>query len=536
MREELNKYRDAYLSEAKEHLDSMNKGLLELERNPGRRRLIEDIFREAHTMKSMAATMEYDQTARLCHAIEDVLDRVRSKTIGVEACVDVLFRCFDVLELSLKEVSKGEDELGTEDLVNVLRTLQTREDVEPQRDADRERPEEPALPEERIQSIAVKVERLDLLMNLAEELLISRMRLDEIKGSRHDPELTSAVDNLGRLVADVQYNVMEARMVPLGFVFNRFPRMVRDLAKEQGKEVNLVMEGADIELDRAVIDEMGELLVHLLRNAIDHGIETADERKKAGKPAEGTIRLIGRRQRGSAIVEVSDDGRGLDLEGIRKAAVERGLVPAGATERDVMDSVFLRVSTSKRVTAVSGRGFGLNIVKRKIASLGGAIRADSAPTKGTTFTIDIPLTLAIITALLVQVGVGIYAIPLANVERLVTVGQDEIKGMLNAQAVVLNGEDIPITRLDVLFDVPSESLERQPVVIVRREEAMLGLLVDGFMSAQEIVIKPLNRLLRESEYFAGSTIVGSGEVVLILDVDSLIRSKQEHIVTSDVRG
>jgi len=542
MVEDLNKYKGVFLSEAKEHIDSMNKSLLKLEKAPGKMELINNIFRASHTLKSMASTMNYDKTATLCHAMEDALDSIKKKKIKLDKVVDILFECFDTLELILKELRKNKDELDTDNLVEKLQRLATTKNSEKATTENVEKAtadnadisakyagsKDPSVSSQvaKIQSVEVKVEKLDLLMNLAEELLINKMRLDRIKESLEIPELTAAIDTLGRLVTDVQYNVMQSRMVPVGFVFNRFPRMVRDLAKQQRKEVNLQMEGTDIELDRAVLDEIGESLVHLLRNAVDHGIETPEERKKAGKPPQGTIRLTAKRTKGFAIIEVADDGKGLDLEDIKKIAVKRGILSQGVTKEDVMGSIFSGVSTTKQVTAVSGRGFGLNIVRKKVEFLGGAIKVDSDLKKGTRFVIEIPLTLAIIKALFIEVGSRIYAIPLASIERLVSVKEKDIKGMLNYEAIVLNEENIPITRLNVLFDTQPLFLDKLPIVIIRKGEEKLGLVVDALMSTQEIVIKPLNRLVRENKYFAGSTIIGSGEVVLILDVANLILSKR----------
>ncbi len=525
MHEDLSKYKDTFLSEAKEHVSSMEKSLLKLEKKPNKDEFLNAIFHEVHTLKSMAATMDYNNISKLCHAIEDVLDAIKKKKIKPDKCVDMLFECLDTLGLSLKEISADAEELDTYALVQKLQTLiaqkQTTEDY-----ADKSVVSSVT----KVESIEVKVERLDLLMNLAEELLINRMTLDSIKEDLQNPELTAAVDTLSRLVSDLQYNVMESRLVPIGFVFDRFPRMVRDLAKSQKKQVNLEMKGSDIELDRAVIDEIGESLVHLLRNAVDHGIETSEARKKAGKPAQATITVTAKRTKGLAIIEVADDGQGLNLEDIKNAAVKKQILPPQATTEELIHSIFFGVSTTKKVTAISGRGFGLNIVKNKIESLGGAVRVESEPQKGTTFIIEIPLTLAIIKALFLEVGSKTYAIPLASIERLVTVNKEDIKGMLNYEAIVLNDEDIPVTRLDVLFDVPSLGLQGQPIVLVRKGQEKLGLAVDAFLTTQEIVIKPLNKLVRENKYFSGSTIIGSGEVVLILDVANLMLTKRTYSV------
>ena len=523
MPEDLSKYKGTFLSEAKEHISSMEKSLLKLEKKPDKSEFLNTIFREAHTLKGMAATMDYKSIARLCHAIEDVLDAIKKEKIRPNKCVDVLLECFDSLGLSLKEISTDAQELDTSALVRKLQALLT------QKQAVDVGADESTIPEvTKLESVEVKIERLDLLMNLAEELLINRMTLDNIKEDLRNPKLTAAVDTLNRLVSDLQYTVMQSRLVPIGFVFDRFPRMVRDLAKSQKKQVDLVLEGSDIELDRAVIDEIGESLVHLLRNAVDHGIEMPDERRKADKPANGTITVTAKRTKGFAIIEVSDDGQGLNLEGIRNAAKKSDVLSPQATIEELMHSIFFGVSTTRQVTAVSGRGFGLNIVKNKIESLGGAVRVESQPQKGTMFTMEIPLTLAVIKALFVEVGSRTYAIPLTNIERLVTVDKRDIKGMLNYEAILLNDEDIPVTRLDALFDIPSLGLQGQPIVIVRKGHEKLGLAVDAFLTTQEIVIKPLNKLVRENRYFSGSTIIGSGEVVLILDVANLLLTKKTH--------
>ena len=524
MSEDLGKYKEVFLSEAKEHISSMEKSLLKLEKKPAKTEFLSAIFREVHTLKSMAATMDYNNMTKLCHAIEDVLDAIKTKKITANKCIDALFECFDTLELSLKELSRDAEELDTDALVQKLQILIT------QKETSADYVDKSAAPAvTKVESIEVKVERLDLLMNLAEELLINRMRLDSVKEKLQNPELSAAVDTLGRLVSDLQYNVMQSRLVPIGFVFSRFPRMVRDLAKQQKKEISLEMQGSDLELDRVVIDEISESLVHLLRNAVDHGIETPEVRKKAGKPAQGTIRLTAKRTKGFAIIEIADDGQGLDLEDIKNTAVKDKILPPQATTGELIQSIFFGVSTTKKVTAVSGRGFGLNIVKNKIGSLGGSIKVESEPKKGTTFIIEIPLTLAIIKALFIEAGGRTYAIPLASIERLVTVDREDIKGMLNYEAIILNEEDIPMTRLDTLFNVPSLGLERQPIAIVRKGTEQLGLAVDAFTTTQEIVIKPLNKLVRENKYFSGSTIIGSGEVVLILDVSNLMLTKRQVV-------
>ncbi len=526
MAQDTDKYKDVFLNEAKEHMEAMNETLLRLEKDPAELELVNEIFRHAHTLKSMAATMDYHKTAQLCHALEDVLDAIKRKKVKPDKFADILFECFDTLEVTLKRLKEDKQELDTTKWIQALQALITTEggqSTSEETTVDRETKEARSVSSivEKITSIEVKVETLDLLMNLAEALLINKMRLDRIKEDLQSPELTAAVDTLARLISDVQYNIMQARMVPIGFVFNRFPRMVRDLAKQQEKQVNLEMEGTEIGLDRSIIDEIGECLVHLIRNAIDHGIEKPQERKKADKPPQGTVTLTATRTKNSAIIQIADDGAGIDFEKTKDRATERGILSAQASEDEVMNSLFSGLSTTDHVTSVSGRGFGLNIVKNRMESLGGTIQVESSRDKGATFEMELPLTLAVIHALFVEVSDSPYAIPLSSVDRLVTVNKGDIKGMLSSEAVVVDEEDVVLKRLDVLFGAPSRVNDSQAIAIVRKGNEKVGLTVDSFLGTEEIVIKPLTRLLRENKYFSGTTITGSGDVVPILDVETL---------------
>jgi two-component system, chemotaxis family, sensor kinase CheA len=527
---DLSKYEDTFLLEAAEHVAAMNAALLEFEKAKTELKWVNDIFREAHTLKSMAATMNYRQTASLCHAIENVLEGLKNQKAEEDACIDALFESFDALDAALKEIkaNKREPELGhlMEKLQAVLKNGEAPRVSKSPR-AGRSDETENKDPE-KIQTIDVKVKRLDLLMNLAEELLINKMQLDRIREDLKNPGLNAAVDSLGRLVKEIQYNIMQSRMVPIGYVFNRFPRMVRDLAKAQKKEIELTIEGADIELDRGIIDEIGDSLVHLLRNCVDHGIESPEVRERAGKPRQGGIRLEAKRSKDYVVIEIADDGAGLDGREIKNSAIRRGILPAGAGREEILNAIFMGVSTTKTVTAVSGRGFGLSIVKKKIETIGGTIEVKSEPAGGTRFVIQIPLTLAIIKSLFVRVHQKTYAIPIVNVERLVVVDRENIKGMMNSEAIVLDGEDIPLARLDVLFGLSGSSPAKQPIAVLRKGRDKLGVAVDALLTTNEIVIKPLNRLMLENRFFAGFTITGSGDVVLILDVANLTPSKKQN--------
>lgn len=540
-------YKEMFLTEAREYVRTMNRCLVDFEKDPRNTELLQEIFRAAHTLKSIAATMDYRQTTALCHAMEGLLDAMKQGVVSCAAVADLLFEGFDAVEKLLAEIAAGNAESATGPLVQRLEAAQHGMSDAPRMPDDTGRPTQDVVrgTQDAVRTtdvISVKVERLDTLMKLAEELLIGKMRLDRIKEDLDQPELSAAVDALARIVTDLQYNIMQARMVPIGTIFDRFHRMVRDLARQEGKDVNLVTEGESLELDRSVLDQIGEPLVHLLRNAVDHGIETPEIRKKAGKPACATITLAATRSRDAARIVVADDGRGFDLDAIRAAAVKRGSCTADATPTEVLQAVFAGISTAKQVTAISGRGLGCNIVKKKIEALGGTVRIQSQPGAGAQCAIELPLTLAIVGTLFVRVAEAMFAIPLTNIERLVTAGRREIHGQLGMDGIILDGQDIPLVRLGELFHPSSSSStgegggagdhpgrgDSSHIVVVRDGDQHVGLVVDALLTTQEVVIKPLNRWLRENRYFSGSTIIGSGAVVLILDVASLVGTRKQR--------
>lgn len=519
------KFRESYLHMANAQIKTMNDNLLALEKNPDDTKLIHEIFRAAHTLKSNAATMTYHQTSQLCHALEDLLEALRNKLFSLDKITNLLFECIDFLRASLKEVSSDNKELDADPLIQKIRFI-----IEnPQHEAPSVQSEQKIISAavEKIQTIDVKVERLDILMKLAEELLVNRLKLDLLSESINHPDLRATVDTLGRMVTEIQYNIMQARMLPIKFIFDRFPRMVRDLAKKEHKEIELQIEGGDIELDRTLLDEIAGSLAHLIRNAIDHGIEAKDVRQRVKKNPQGIIRLIATRTKEFVTIEISDDGAGLDLKGIEIEAIKRKILKPGATDDELMNVIFEGVTTTKEVTDVSGRGLGLSIVKQKIESIGGGINVKSDGKSGTSFFIKIPLTLAVIKVLFVKVCEKIYAIPLDNIERLLTLSEQDFKGLLNYQAIIYENENIPITHLSMLFNKKISAHHRQPIVVVRNNEARLGIAVDQLLSTQEVVIKPLGKVVKKNKFFSGSALIGSGEVVLIIDVANLFLSKKQ---------
>lgn len=379
------------------------------------------------------------------------------------------------------------------------------------------------------QTVRVDIERLDNLMNLVGELVISKGQLEQIGLTQHHTDLNDVIEQLERITNDLQSVVMNVRMVPIEQVFNRFPRMVRDLAKELGKDIEFIIEGKETELDRTVIDEIGDPLVHLLRNAVDHGIEYPQIRRQNGKPSTGLVRLVARHEGNNVFIEVTDDGGGFDLETIRAKALEKGLASpqdlSSMTPGQVTDLLFRPgFSTAQNVTDVSGRGVGLDVVKNKIESLNGEIQVDTVLGQGTTFKIRLPLTLAIIQALLVKVGNETFAIPLSSVDETTMIKKSDLKMIQSQEVVVLRGKVLPLVYARRLLESPEQGIaeEEMYVVVVRKGDKQLGIIVDSLIGQQEIVIKSLGKLLIGIPGVAGATILGDGAVSLILDVGTLV--------------
>lgn len=378
------------------------------------------------------------------------------------------------------------------------------------------------------QTVRVDIDRLDNLMNLVGELVMHKGRLEQIGANQKINELDDTIEQIDRISTDLQSVVMKVRMVPIEQVFNRFPRMVRDLAKDLKKEVDFIIEGKETELDRTVIDEIGDPLVHLLRNSIDHGIETSQEREQKGKDRQGTVILKARHEGNNVYIEVEDDGGGIHHNKIIEKAIEKNLITAKDAEQlsreEATDLLFLPgFSTASNVTDVSGRGVGLDVVKNKIESLNGEIYIDSTPGKGTKFRIKLPLTLAIIQALMVAVQEEIYAIPLSSVDETTMITKEDIKMIQNQEVIMLRGNVLPLFRLTELLEVSGETNDEGDmyVVVVRKADRQIGLVLDTLIGQQEIVIKSLGRLLAGIPGIAGAIVAGDGNVRLILDITTL---------------
>jgi len=379
-------------------------------------------------------------------------------------------------------------------------------------------------------SIRVDIERLDRLMNLVSELIIIKNRIQDMQQYDNTAAMAESVEYLGRVTSELHDAVMKVRMIPIQTVFERFPRTVRDLSRSTGKEVKLNILGAETEVDRTIIDEIGEPLIHLIRNAIDHGIEPPQERAALGKPPVGTVELKAYHDGDNVVIEVSDDGRGIDIDKVLKHAIQQNLVSREEAEslsqQEILQFIFEPgFSTAEKVTDISGRGVGMDVVKTKIESMGGVIDIDSRPRQGTRFIIRLPLTLSIIQALLVSMGQEVYAIPIGSIKEILKVPAGAIKLVRQKEFIDYRGLLTPFIRLAKVLECPDEQVESGElvtVVIVKKGERLAALSVGELRGQQEIVIKPLGKALSKIKIVSGATILGDGRVALILDVNHLI--------------
>ena len=682
-----NQYMDMFLDESHEHLQSLNEGLLRLEENMEEIDAVNDIFRNAHTLKGMSATMGFAKIAELTHEMEDVLDLVRKSQLKLnEDIMDTLFKCLDSLEQMVDSVGNGEaeDVVDVSDLVaklssiskgtpapaaapaaaapagaaaptgaadgtdlelddidldvmkkakeagmnlfhvkvtlmetcvlkaarsvmvmhaldevgDVIKSIPPAEDLEQEKfersfdvliatssdaeavqnavdtvseiediavnviDPDKvgkeaapapaaapaapavstAKPAAPAAKKEsakpaaapakkqhQSQSVRVDIEKLDTLMNLMGELVINKVRLEQIGQTHRMSDLMETLEQMDRVTGDLQNIVMKVRMVPVSAVFNRFPRMVRDVSKELGKDINLTIEGEETELDRTVIDEIGDPIMHLLRNSLDHGVESPDKREAKGKSRVGEVGLIARHEGNNVVIMITDDGAGIDADKIRKKAVEKGMISQDEADRlddaDAVRLIFLPgFSTAEQITDISGRGVGMDVVRSKIEALSGHVDVETHIDEGSVFKIKLPLTLAIIQAMLVQVQEEMYAIPLGSIDSTINIEPTDIQTVQNKEVIVLRGEIIPIIRMEEALQVPhTKDSDELFVVVVHAGEAKAGIVVDNLIGQQEIVIKTLGNLFAGLKLFGGATVLGDGKVALILDVATMIQ-------------
>ncbi|MBU8905009.1 chemotaxis protein CheA [Desertibacillus haloalkaliphilus] len=686
-------YLDVFIDESQEHLQAINDNLLKLESQPDDLSIVGEIFRSAHTLKGMAATMGYEDLANLTHNMENVLDLIRNQKLEATSdIVDVIFNAVDDLEAMVVDISNGGDgkrdvstvisllakiekgesplmednEAASEDKpsapadafsetydqfeltvlmqssdqgysayqvkvtldertmlkaarvfmvfevleqigeiikstpsveeleeekfdeefvvtflsktdadeiaarigkvseitdVNVHKldvaqlkkqssekeALEVEELTEPQtkpkeKEASKEEAkpaqatkqpkqnQEKRTPTDMNKTIRVNIERLDVLMNLFEELVIDRGRLEQIASELKNNELNETVERMSRISGDLQEIILNMRMMPVEQVFNRFPRMVRSLSKDLKKKVNLEIIGAETELDRTIIDEIGDPLVHLIRNSIDHGIETPDERRQAGKPEEGKVVLKAYHSGNNVFIEIEDDGAGIDRNKVLKKALDNGVVTeddaSKMSDQQIYGLLFASgFSTADKVTDVSGRGVGLDVVRSTFESLGGVVTVDSVLGKGSVFSIQLPLTLSIIDVMLVEIQKEKYAIPLSSIVETAIVNKKDVYSAHNQKVIDFRGKVVPLVFLKDIFEIPTDEEDEEfySLVIVNKGEKVAGLVVESLIGQHDIVLKSLGNYLTNVFAISGATILGNGQVALIVDTNALIK-------------
>jgi two-component system chemotaxis sensor kinase CheA len=511
--------------ETEEHLVRMEEALVTLEARPGDDDALAAVFRAVHTFKGNASVLELAAPEELAHVIEGLLDRLRARERAVDAAlVTLMLSGVDALREMIPVALAGEAAMREEHRALVDRLRAASEGGQPAAAAvprARGAVEEPSSP-----TLRVDVSKLDRLLDLVGEIAVSRGRLlqqvEALCGAGSG--VLEAARETDALFYSLQELVMSARMVPVGPLFRRYVRTVRDLAAESGRRARLVLEGEDVEVDTAVIERLADPLLHMIRNAVDHGLEAPEARAALGKDPCGTITLRAFHQAGNVIVQVVDDGAGLDRARIAARARERGLLAEGQapSEAEIHRLIFEPgFSTAEAVTTLSGRGVGMDVVRRNIEALRGGIAVESQPQAGTTLTVRLPLTLAIIQGLAVGVGDESYIVPIDDVVECLELpaGADRA----GAQGVIpLREQALPYLRLRHLFEVPSAPPSREYVVVVRHAGGVAGLAVDTLHGESQAVIKPLDEVFRRQPGIAGSTILGDGRVALILDVGLLL--------------
>jgi two-component system, chemotaxis family, sensor kinase CheA len=520
-----------FLDESEEGLAAMEEAMIGLEARPDDAELVGTIFRVAHTLKGNAASLGFEGLVRFAHALEDLLDRVRARTIAVAPdVVGLLLRSVDALREIVPAAVSGHDTLteAQEDLVGRLATRARRtHEASPAAladgDADDREGETGGSRRRGARGLRVDIGTLDRMLDLTGEIAIARNRLRRLLEESGATDRLEAQGEVDRLSVDLQELVMKVRLVPLRSTFRQHVRTVRDLCAAHGKQARLVLEGEDVEVDTSVIEHVRDPLTHMIRNAIDHGIETPEVRRARGKDPMGTIALRARHESGTIVIEIADDGAGLDRARIVERARAAGLGDDRLDDAQLQHLVFEPgFSTAEEVTELSGRGIGLDVVRRNIRALRGTIAIASRPGEGTTITLRLPLTLAIIDGFAVGVGEETYVIPLDAVAECLELpaaatSDGEGRGIVN-----LRGTALPYVRLRHLFG-ESGAATRQHVVVVRHDDGRpAGLVVDALHGDSQTVIKPLGRLFRHLSGIAGSAILPSGRVALILDVPALI--------------
>ena len=533
---DMSQYRELFISETREHLRSFSQLIVALEKDAEDRENIDSLFRTAHSIKGMAAAMGYGDLATLAHKIEDLMDKVRKKVFPFEpAIADLLLEGSDLLEAMLNDIEANvatERDIGVlvEKLVGYARG--DRKEAVPQTPEDDKAAapgEKSEAPPRSRQTIRVRTDLLDSLINITGELITNKNRLMNIGRDLGSAPLDDALLELGKLLRGLHNEVLNVRMMPFASISDRFPRLVRDLAQKSGKGVSFDIAGKEFELDRGILEQLSDPLVHLLRNAVDHGLESRAERLANGKEEQGTIRLSVSREKDQVIVTIEDDGRGMDPAKLIASALDKGLIkPEEAKTLSTREALLLTCipgfSTAQKVTDVSGRGVGMDVVRSTIRSLGGNVVIDSEVGRGSKITLKLPLTIAIINVLLIKCANMTLAVPVSNILRTMEIYRSDIVIRGKHKSLFLDGEAIPLVSMNRIFGIQAAPPTGPviPLLVGEVKGRRVGLVVDRFLGQQEVFVKALGRPLSRIKGLAGGATLGNGEVVFILDVSNLL--------------
>ncbi|GAB3528054.1 hypothetical protein GCM10027443_05410 [Pontibacter brevis] len=543
-------YKEIFIAEALEYFDALNRHISTLEKQPDNEQTLAEIFRLLHNLKANSKAIGYLQISDVSHKLETAFSLIRNKELAFsDEVVTVLFDGIDLLGELITGIDSKE---GTEPDPVLLRNL----------DIIVENLSDSAIELAKVQKyntsknlslsdlVYIQIKKLDHMMNLVGELMIDRDRILSISKDMGNDELKTVSAHLYRITEDLQYSVMDARLVNIGSLFNKFPRIVRDIAAAEKKEVDLELIGQNIQIDRNILQIMTDSLLHLVRNAVTHGLETPAEREKKEKARVGHLVLSAKSDRENVLIELSDDGRGMDYQLIKRTAVERNLITAdaaqGISEAEALMFLFEPgFSTAKEVTEFSGRGVGLDVVKNAVDSIGGRLMVKSEIGEGTTFTMQLPTSIAVKGALLFEVDEIFYAIPLIHTEQVIALDKDEIHEVGDVMIADLKGEAITLVYLHELLNAEEGQMrlgdksrlkgQVQNIVVVSYNNRKLGLIVDKLYRQQDIVVKPMSKPLDRIDLYGGVTLLGTGKVCLVLDVPATTRyfinrrQAQEHV-------
>lgn len=562
-----------FLEEADEQIGLLDRDIVRLETEGDNPDLLQEIFRAAHTLKGSSAMLGHECMAELTHAMESLLDGLRNRQIVVNAeVIDSLLYSLDVLKTLEEDLASCKDGSLVDISLAVARlesaTERARGVVVPSLDmaeADTVSVEQAGKHESAVgnslagtdddhggmtisanqggrtsfQSVRVDVRTLDNLMNMVEELVIDRSRISQINrvlesryaGDELVRDLSQTSNHIVKVINELQQDIMQVRMVQIGALFGSFPRLVRDLTQKQKKKVEFVVEGEDTELDRNIIEHIRDPLIQLLRNAIDHGTENPEEREAAGKSLMAVVKLSASQEEGHIVISVEDDGRGIDIEAVKDVSVRKGLISAEEASRlsltEAINLIFMPgVSTTEMITDVSGRGVGLDVVKANIEKLNGVIITESEIGQGTKFIVTLPLTIALIQGLMVSVNKTIYVMPLTFVTETMRIEPQKIETIRGREVIRVRDHIVPLLRIDgtpCMKMNGSSNGDKSFVVVARYSDIKVGIIVDELMEQQEFVVKPLSRYLCDVRGLAGATILGDGQVALIVDIPTLVR-------------